>query len=162
MTGKRVREVPWCAIFLVSVAVIAHTVTLIGNLATAHTFVEIGKATGGWSDVGLGVSESAIHEMEYLMDQTAKMLTDGLEKIIQIDSMLGFILGSAGNTTQQAIHLLQSGDEQAIQEFIENPVAFTEITVNEIEGIPTVEMKTPDTSNMLSSETLSKERRAAL
>merc|ERR1719440_2693597 len=162
MTGKRVREVPWCAIFLVSVAVIAHTVTLIGNLATAHTFVEIGKATGGWSDVGLGVSESAIHEMEYLMDQTAKLLTEGLEKIIAIDTMLSFVLGSAGNTTQQAVHLLESGDEQAIQEFIENPVAFTETTVNDIPGIPMVEMKMPDTSKLTSSERLSKERLAAL
>merc|ERR1719155_283027 len=96
------------------------------------------------------------------MDQTSKMLTDGLEKIIAIDTMLGFVLGSAGNTTQQAIQLLQSGDEQAIQEFIQNPVAFTETTVNDIPGIPMVEIKTPDTSKLSSSQRLSKERLAAL
>jgi uncharacterized protein YoxC len=133
-----------------------------GNLATGHTFVEIGKATAGWSDVGLGVSESAIHEMEHLMDVTSKKLTDGLEKIIAVDTMLGFILGSAGNTTQQAIHLLESGDEQAIQEFIQNPVAFIETTVNDVPGVPMVEIKVPDQSKLLSSERLSKERLAAL
>jgi uncharacterized protein YoxC len=154
---QRHREVPWCAIFLVSVAIIAHTITLIGNLETAQTFVTIGKATGGWSDVGLGVSESMIYEMEMLMDKTAKLLTDGLEKIIAIDTLLAFVLGSAGNITQQGINLMASRDEQAIREWIDNPVAFIEMTVNGIPGVPHHPM-THDGSKLFSVEEVDQEK----
>jgi uncharacterized protein YoxC len=158
---QRHREVPWCALFLVTVAIIAHTITLIGNLETAETFVTIGKATGGWSDVGLGVSESMIYEMEMLMDKTAKLLTDGLEKIIAIDTMLTFVLGSAGNITQQGINLMQSGDEQAIRDWIDNPVAFTEVTANDIPGMP-MHIITHDAPKLFSTEQLDKQKLAAL
>jgi hypothetical protein len=155
--AQRHREVPWCAIFLVSVAVIAHTITLIGNLETAETFRTIGKATGGWSDVGLGVSESMIYEMEMLMDKTAKLLTEGLEKIIAMDTMMAFVLGSAGNITQQGINLLASGDIQAIHDWIDNPVAFTEMTINDVPGIPMHPM-THDGTKLFSVEEADKQK----
>ena len=72
------------------------------------------------------------------MDETSKMLVDALEKIITVDTLLGFILGAAGNTTQQAINLIASGDEQGIREFISNEVAFTEITLSDGVSVPMV------------------------
>jgi hypothetical protein len=161
MGAQRHRECPWCAIFLVTVAIAAHTMTYIGNLETAETFVTIGKATGGWSDVGLGVSESMIYEMEMLMDKTAKLLTEGLEKIIAMDTMLGFILGSAGNTTHQAINLYRSGDVEAIQKWIEDPVAFTEVTINDVPGVPMVPI-THDGSKLFSTGEVDTQKLEAL
>jgi WD40 repeat protein len=82
-------------------------------------------------------------EIEHLMDETGKILTDALEKIIKIDTLLHFVLGSAGNTTQEALNLLQSGDDEAIQEFIESPLMLTELTLHDRQlNVPTVAMKT--------------------
>jgi len=118
--AQRNRQCPWCAIVLVVLAVICHTLTLMGNLATADTFSNIGKATGGWSDVGLGVSESMIKEVEHLMSETNHMLTEALKQIEQMETMMDFVLGASGNTTQMAVTMLKTGDEKAMREFPHN------------------------------------------
>merc|ERR1711879_281570 len=82
-------------------------------------------------------------EIEHLMDETSKMLTEALEKIIGIDKMLTFVLGSAGNTTQEAINILLSEDDEALDEFLQSDLLVEEMAlVDQQISVPTTPMKT--------------------
>lgn len=129
MVGKQ-REVPWCAVALVVLALISHTMVLMGNLDTANSFAAIGKATGGWSDVGLGVSHSMVHELEHLLGEVNAMLTSSLSEVIEMEQMMDFVLGASGNTTQMAVKMLATGDVKAVQaEFPHNTLVVSDIEI---------------------------------
>jgi hypothetical protein len=119
-------------------AIIAHTQTLIGNIETADTFVRVGKATGGWSDVGLSTSESMISEVEHLMDETNKMLTKSLEEIIGIESAMHFVLGASGNITQMGIDVLLSEKAEFAEAFIKTPLPWSELVLTNSHAVPLV------------------------
>jgi len=86
----------------------AHSLVLMGNLATAQTFGNIGASTGGWSDVGLGVSNSLEREIGHLMTVTSDKLTEALNNTLMIEQEINLVLGASGNSTQGLLEGLSS------------------------------------------------------
>lgn len=146
-TGKRKRDIPCCAILLVVGAIVCHTFVLMGNLDTAATFEAMGKSTGGWSDVGLGMSESMIDEVEHLMSETNHMLVKALGQITEIQTMMSFVIGASGNTTQMAVNIIATGDIKAVLEFPHNTLDLTGV-----EMVPLKSGQAGNTSNLMSTQ----------
>jgi hypothetical protein len=94
---------PWCTICLVTAAITCHGLVLAGNLATAKTFSTLGHSTGGWSDVGIGVSDSLTMEISADMALTTKLLAMALGKAVHLEEEIDMLLGSTGNKTQHAM-----------------------------------------------------------
>jgi len=111
--------VPFCSLFLVVSTILCHFFCLMGNLDTADSFVQMGKSTGGWSDVGLSMSESMISEVEYLMGETNHMLTIALKDVVEMEGLLNFVLGATGNATELAVRMYTDGNPQV--KYVEPP-----------------------------------------
>lgn len=113
----RLCELPLCSILLVSLTITCHSLVLAGNFATADVLTHIGASTGGWSDVGLGVSSSMVNEVQTLMGQTSSVLAKALNESITIESEINMVLGASGNSTEDAISSLRAlstdGDKTA-------------------------------------------------
>lgn len=112
---KPTREIPWCAVFLVFAALSCHTLVLVGNLATAQIFSEVGESTGGWSDVGISMSRSLTGELDHTMKAATTSLTDALREIVEIESSLNVLLGNTSLKADKAVAALQMPEEQLLQ-----------------------------------------------
>lgn len=119
---KTEREVPYCTICLVVTCLICHTMVLTGNLTTANSIYNIGVSTEGWSNVGAGLGDAMVVDLDMKMSNITKTLSDAIAEITEVQhaidtsfTVLGQLTGDSldryMNTSSQgrATSLLQLG-----------------------------------------------------
>jgi len=113
MVEGKTREVPYCTIFLVTGALLCHTMVLVGNLKTSGAFQSIGESSGGWSAVGIGLARSLEGELDEVMANVTDKLTETIEKAMkaqeQLDSVIGVFGDSVDTAVKDSTSLLQTG-----------------------------------------------------
>mmetsp|Transcript_78507 Transcript_78507/g.243500 ORF Transcript_78507/g.243500 Transcript_78507/m.243500 type:complete len:1110 (+) Transcript_78507:45-3374(+) len=97
------KEIPWCTIFLVTGAIVSHTLVLSGNLATSSAMKALGTSTGGWSDVGSEVAKSLDSELDKIMTNVTGVLSKAISALIKVQSALDTVLGLAGAVTDSSL-----------------------------------------------------------
>jgi len=102
--GLQRRQVPWCTIFLVVLAMISHSLVLVGNLSTVKALNDIGQSTNGWSNVGLGLSRSLQAELDAVMLNVTRQLTESITQTVHVQELLDVVVALAGNATDGATH----------------------------------------------------------
>jgi len=90
------KEIPWCTVFLVVGALVAHTLVLAGNLATAEAMNTLGHSTGGWSDVGVDLSGSLHRELDMIMANVTGVLSSAISHILDVQNAMDTALGLMG------------------------------------------------------------------
>eukprot|EP00928_Gymnodinium_smaydae_P052821 TRINITY_DN36979_c0_g1_i1.p1 TRINITY_DN36979_c0_g1~~TRINITY_DN36979_c0_g1_i1.p1 ORF type:complete len:975 (-),score=161.74 TRINITY_DN36979_c0_g1_i1:65-2989(-) len=103
MSGYLDRELPWCTIILVSLAMLCHIMVLSGNMQTASTVEAIGSSSKGWSNVGLDMAGTFAVEIDDVMSNMTEQLTDGIEKIMALEKMLDSVIGAIGVQTEKSM-----------------------------------------------------------
>lgn len=74
-----------------------------GNMATAASMRTIGRSTGGWSNVGIGLASSLNTELDFLLSNVTARLTDTMSQILMVQKGLDLLLGQAGNATDDTV-----------------------------------------------------------
>jgi len=97
------KEIPWCTVCLVTGAIVAHSLVLMGNIATAKAMDTLGHSTGGWSDIGVTLSDSLTNELDLIMTNVTSVLTSGISALVTVQSSLDTVLGLAGSVTDTAL-----------------------------------------------------------
>mmetsp|Transcript_21481 Transcript_21481/g.49984 ORF Transcript_21481/g.49984 Transcript_21481/m.49984 type:complete len:1062 (+) Transcript_21481:66-3251(+) len=97
------KEIPWCTIFLVAATLTCHSLVLSGNLATASAMHTMGASTGGWSSIGVSLSESVNEELDTAMSQVSTVLTNSIKAILQVQDALDTVLGLTGSVSDVAV-----------------------------------------------------------
>lgn len=105
MAGAKLRdaEIPWCAAFLVLATIACHSCVLVGNMKTASALADIGRSTGGWSDVGLGLARAFEEELDDLMANISSDMINILENLTQVTSEFDTVISIIGNATDNAV-----------------------------------------------------------
>lgn len=97
------KEFPWCTVCLVTVVLLCHSMVLLGNLQTSQGLKSIGTSTTGWSNVGLGLSESFQTDVDNVMANITEQLTETTAMLIQLEDGIDKILGSIGEKTDKSL-----------------------------------------------------------
>eukprot|EP00448_Togula_jolla_P003983 CAMPEP_0170598930 /NCGR_PEP_ID=MMETSP0224-20130122/16516_1 /TAXON_ID=285029 /ORGANISM="Togula jolla, Strain CCCM 725" /LENGTH=901 /DNA_ID=CAMNT_0010923527 /DNA_START=113 /DNA_END=2818 /DNA_ORIENTATION=- len=90
-----------------------HITVLVGNLQTSSGLHLMGKSSGGWSNVGLGLADSFEHELDLIMTNMTTQLTESLDQILTIKSLLDLVMSHVGDTTES---LIQNANGQMLLE----------------------------------------------
>eukprot|EP00928_Gymnodinium_smaydae_P061454 TRINITY_DN45520_c1_g1_i1.p1 TRINITY_DN45520_c1_g1~~TRINITY_DN45520_c1_g1_i1.p1 ORF type:complete len:1050 (+),score=294.57 TRINITY_DN45520_c1_g1_i1:121-3270(+) len=96
------KQIPWCTIILCGGAAICHTLVMMGNMKTAGSFNDMGKSVGGWSKVGLAVSESLNSELDSLLGNVTEQLTDAINQTLNTQELIDQMLSMMGGVGMQA------------------------------------------------------------
>jgi hypothetical protein len=99
----RMCNLPWCAIVLVCATITAHSLVLIGNMATAQSFAYMGDSVEGWGNVGLSLSHSLKSELAPDLGKVNDGLTAALGLALVIEQEINLALGISGNSTEDAL-----------------------------------------------------------
>lgn len=97
------KETPWCTIILVTGTLISHTLVLRGNLATSAAMHQLGTSTGGWSSVGIQLSESLTTELDATMSNVSDVLTQAITALLQVETAIDSLLGLSGAVTDSSL-----------------------------------------------------------
>lgn len=103
------KEIPWCTIFLVTGAIVSHSLVLSGNLATAKAMSTLGKSTGGWSSIGTEVSGSLTSELDKIMTNVTGVLTKAIKSLVSVQTAIDTVLGLAGSVTDASTSAFEKG-----------------------------------------------------
>jgi len=95
--SSEARQIPWCTIVLVVLALFFQTVTLVGNCKMSSALNSLGTSVGGWSQVGLGLSNSLGFELADVVEDVQTGLTDALVMIETAQSDLDELLELIGD-----------------------------------------------------------------
>jgi len=105
MAGPKLRdaEIPWCATCLALATIACHTCVLMGNLKTSSAMIDIGRSTGGWSNVGLGLARAFQEELDSLMANVSSDLIEIIEKVTNVTNELDSVVAVIGGATDAAV-----------------------------------------------------------
>jgi len=72
---------------------------LMGNMATARAMESLGTATGGWSNVGLGLGASLASELDDTMNNVGSMLSDVIAQVVVVQENIDTVLSLVGDAS---------------------------------------------------------------
>jgi|Transcript_76966 uncharacterized protein YukE len=109
------RQIPWCTIILVVLSVLFQTVTLVGNCKMSEALTGLGTSVGGWSQVGLGLSNSLGNELADVVEDVQTGLTDAIVMIEKaqsdLDELLELIGVKVSTATNKSVSMLMMQEE---------------------------------------------------
>lgn len=148
------KEIPWCTIFLCGVALLCHSMVLMGNMYMSSAIEDMGRSVGGWADVGTGVANSLENELDELLANVTEQLTGAINRTLQVQDMIDGLLSMMGGESMSAAFIAVNNVAllQMSGETVADPLSTVmQVVVKALQNLPTFQEALEAFQDMLKS-----------